>query len=69
MTKKKRMDKLDEMQNQKLLKLEEYGFWIMFWVLLASIVVQLFTGAGIKEIIGEIVVLLIGSIYLSILIM
>ena len=33
MTKKNRMNKLDEMQNQKLLKLEEYGFWIMFWAL------------------------------------
>ena len=66
MMKNNRMDKLDEMQNQKLLKLEEYGFWIMFWALVASIVVQIFTGAGIKEIIGEIVVLLIGSIYLSI---
>ena len=22
---------LDEMQDRKLLKLEEYGFWIMFW--------------------------------------
>ncbi len=60
------MNRLDEMQDLKLLKLEEYGFWIMFWALLASIVVQLFTGAGIKEIIGEVVVLLIGGIYLSI---
>ena len=66
MMKKNRTDKLDEMQNQKLLKLEEYGFWIMFWALPVSIVVQLFTGAGIKQIIGEIIVLLIGSIYLSI---
>ena len=64
--KKNRTGKLDEMQNQKLLKLEEYGFWIMFWALLASIVVQLFTGEGIRQIIGEIIVLLIGSIYLSI---
>lgn len=62
---KNRTGKLDEMQNQKLLKLEEYGFWIMFWALLVSIVVQLFTGADIKQIIGEIFVLLIGSIYLS----
>ena len=36
MTKKNRMNKLDEMQNQKLLKLEEYGFWIMFWVCLST---------------------------------
>ena len=24
---------LDEMQDRKLLKLEEYGFWIMFWIM------------------------------------
>jgi len=54
------------MQNQKLLKLEEYGFWIMFWVLLVSIIVQIIAGAGIKEIIGEIIVFLIGSVYLAI---
>ncbi len=64
--KNNRTGKLDEMQDQKLLKLEEYGFWIMFWALLVSIVVQLFAGAGIKQIIGEIIVLLIGSIYLSV---
>ena len=66
MTKKNRMNKLDEMQNQKLLKLEEYGFWIMFWALAVAIAVQLLTGATIKEVAGKSIVLLIGSIYLSI---
>ena len=37
---------LDEMQDRKLLKLEEYGFWIMFWTLAAAIVIQLVTGAA-----------------------
>ncbi len=63
---KKRAGNLDEMQNQKLLKLEEYGFWIMFWVLLVSIIVQFMAGAGIKEVIGEIIAFLIGSVYLAI---
>ncbi len=63
---KKRAGNLDEMQNQQLLKLEEYGFWIVFWALLASIIVQLITGAGMKEVIGEVVVFLIGSVYLAI---
>ena len=58
---KKRAGNLDEMQDQKLLKLEEYGFWILFWTLLASILIQLITGAGMKEVIGEIIVFLIGS--------
>ena len=47
------MNKLDEMQNQKLLKLEEYGFWIMFWALAVAIAVQLLTGATIKEVAGN----------------
>lgn len=63
--KKNRTNRLDEMQNQKLMKLEEYGFWIMFWTLLASIVVQLILGCSLKEVLGEIVVFLIGSIYLT----
>ncbi len=66
MMKKKRAGNLDEMQNQKLLKLEEYGFWIMFWVLLVSIIVQFMAGAGIKEVIGEIIAFLMGSVYLAI---
>ena len=65
MLKKNRTNRLDEMQNQKLMKLEEYGFWIMFWTLLASIVVQLILGCSLKEVLGEIVVFLIGSVYLT----
>ena len=65
MMKKNRTNRLDEMQNQKLMKLEEYGFWIMFWTLLASIVVQLILGCSLKEVLGEIVVFLIGSVYLT----
>ena len=66
MKKNKCAGNLDEMQNQKLLKLEEYGFWIVFWALLASIIVQLIVGAGIKEVIGEIIIFLIGSVYLAV---
>ena len=66
MMKNKYAGNLDEMQNQKLLKLEEYGFWIVFWALLLSIIVQLTAGLGINEVIGEIVVFLMGSVYLAI---
>ena len=66
MMKNKRKKHLDEMQNQKLMKLEEYGFWIVFWALLVSIIVQLAAGVGIKEVMGEIIVFLIGSVYLAI---
>jgi hypothetical protein len=57
---------LDEMLDQKLLKLEEYGFWIVFWALVCAIVIQLIIGGSIKEVLGEIIVLLIGSIYIAV---
>ena len=62
---KNRTNNLDEMQDQKLLKMEEYGFWIMFWALAIAIVVQLIIGSTLKEVVGEIAVLLIGSIYIA----
>ena len=62
---KNRTNNLDEMQDQKLLKMEEYGFWIMFWALTIAIVVQLIIGSTLKEVVGEIAVLLIGSIYIA----
>lgn len=66
MRKNKSTGNLDEMQDQKLLKLEEYGFWIMFWVLLASIIIQLTAGAELKAVIGETIAFLVGSVYLTI---
>ncbi len=63
---KTRTNNLDEMQDQKLLKMEEYGFWIMFWALAIAIVVQLIIGSTFKEVIGEIAVLFIGSIYIAV---
>ncbi len=65
MMKKSSANHLDEMQDQKLLKLEEYGFWIMFWGLAVSIVVQLIIGSTIKEVLGEIIILFLGSVYIS----
>ena len=64
--KKTRTNQLDEMQDQKLLKLEETGFWIMFWALAASIIVQLIAGGKIRQVAGELIVLLIGSVYLCV---
>ena len=57
---------LDEMQDQKLLRIEEYGFWVMFWALVCAIVIQLIIGGSIKEVLGEIIVLLISSVYISV---
>ena len=52
MMKKTHKNNLDEMQDQKLLKLEEYGFWVMFWALVLSIVIQLIIGSS-KQGTGE----------------
>ena len=64
--KKKEQHYLDEMQDQKLLKLEEYGYWILFWALLASIIIQFIMGGTIKQVLGETIVFLIASVYLSV---
>ena len=48
------------------MRLEEYSYWIVFWALLASIVIQLMMGGTIKQVLGEIIVFLIASVYLSV---
>lgn len=56
---------LDEMQESKLLKIQEKGFWLVFWILFAAIFVQALIGMTLKEIAGEIVVLVAASIYIA----
>ena len=63
MNKNAKKNILDEMQDQKMLKLEEYGFWILFWALIAAILVQLLMGGTLRQIAGEAIVLLIGSVF------
>ena len=64
---KKTENKLDEMQEQRLLHIERNGCWFAFWALLISIFVQMFIfGPGnFKEIAGEWIVFMILAIYLS----
>lgn len=57
---------IDEMQENKLLKIQERGFWLTFWALFIAIFVQVLIGATIKEIVAEIVVLVIASIYIAV---
>ena len=57
---------LDEMQEQKLLHIEEIGFWLVFWALFIAIIVQFLLGAHLKEIAGEGIVLLVASIYIAV---
>lgn len=55
---------VDERQQIELMKIEHIGFWIMYWMLCAVIVIQCIsdkTGIG-KAVMGESIVLLTGSI-------
>lgn len=56
---------IDEMQENKLLKIQERGFWLTFWLLFIAIFVQVLIGTTLKEIAGEIIVLVIASIYIA----
>lgn len=58
---------LDEMQEQKLLKIEQNGCWIAFWGLVVVIIGQVvFLPADWRTVAGEGAVLLILGIYLLI---
>ena len=57
---------LDEMQDNKLLKIEEFGFWLVFWILAAAILLQALMGTTLKELAGEIAALLAASVYIAI---
>lgn len=57
---------LDEMQENQLLRIEEIGFWITFWSIFAVIVIQAIIEPNFKTVAGEIVVLLIASIYIAV---
>lgn len=56
---------LDEMQEQKLLQIEGNCFWILYWALFASVVIQVvFLGAGPKEAVPELICFLGISFYM-----
>ena len=61
----KRKNNLDEMQEQKMLKIEHYGFWLAFWGLLAAILIQNFLCEenSPRNITGELIVLICISVY------
>lgn len=54
---------LDEMQEQKMLKIEHNGFWIAFWGLTAVIVVQALLGGYLDHIMGELAILVVLCFY------
>lgn len=64
---KKRQNMLDEMQENKLLKIEGAGFWLAFAGLLAAIIIQVLVHPDLRQIAGELAVFFIMSVYLIVL--
>ena len=63
---KETKNNLDEMQEQKLLKLESRGFWLIWWALLAAMAVQLLV-YGVearRHLLGEWAVFMLASVYM-----
>jgi len=62
----KQKNKLDEMQEQKLLKIEHNGVWFAFWGLLLTIVIQTIAGGehALRNTAGEFIIFFALSIYL-----
>lgn len=54
----------DEMQEQKLCKLESRGFWLLWWGLLAAIIVQSLVGQTAQAPLGEWVLFMLVSLYM-----
>lgn len=61
-------NKLDEMQEQELLKIEHNGCWLAFWLLFISIIVQIFIYGSFnyRALAGELVIFIILGLYLAI---
>lgn len=66
MKRKKQKNRLDEMQEQKLLQIEHNGCWLAFWGLIIAIFVQLFVYGqeGGKIIRGEWIVFMCLAVYI-----
>ena len=64
--KKNRKNRLDEMQEQKLLQIEHNGCWLAFWGLGIALVVQWCLGAEQREVAGEWIVFVCLSLYITI---
>ncbi|ODA39009.1 DUF6773 family protein [Desulfosporosinus sp. BG] len=55
---------LDEMQEQRLLKIEHNGVWFCFWALLVAIIVQELLGVPFVQFAGEMIIFMILAVYL-----
>lgn len=68
MSKFKRLfeEKVDERQRMDLLCIEHYGFWLMFWLLTAEMIIQGIILDGGDKILGEGIVFMIVAVFVSI---
>ena len=64
----KKKNKLDEMQEQKLLRIEHNGCWFAFWALIAAMLIQMavFGVTEFRTILGEWIVFMTLAWYLGI---
>lgn len=64
----KKKNKLDEMQEQKLLRIEHNGCWFAFWALIAAMLIQMavFGVTEFRTILGEWIVFMALAWYLGI---
>lgn len=63
---KDRKSNLDEMQEQKLLKIEHNGCWLAFWALLIAIVAQAVIFGADAHVVGEWIVFIVLCVYLTV---
>ena len=62
----KKLNQLDEMQEQELLKIEHNGCWLAFWMLLAAVIVQsIFFNADLRMLAGEWIIFMVLAFYLA----
>ena len=54
---------LDEMQRQTLLKIESRGFWLLWGLLLATLIIESLLGFTEREMEAEWIIFMIGCIY------
>lgn len=57
---------LDEMQEQKLLKIEGQGAWLVFWCLFSVITIQFCLGTTLRELAGELLSFIPLAIYITV---
>lgn len=56
-------DNLDEMQKQTLLKIESRGFWGLWMLLLAALIIESLLGFTLREMAAEWFIFMLGSAY------